>query len=142
MLNSEIEDIELLDKFPYMQELCRRLDDINNYINNGFSGLEQAWNLISDLPEDWLSEIQGRINIEIEKGKQADAKLRILYRQGKLTVGNRNRFYLQNERHVARNIKSITVGLLNKKKILLLTKRSVETNSLSQLDMELEPDEQ
>lgn len=139
---ADFDDMELLDKFPYMQELCRRIDDINSSINHGNSGIEQAWNLTSDLPEDWLNEIQPRIDEEIKKYKDEDSRIRALRNQHKLTVNSRDRQLLSNDMRLARKIKSITVGLLNKKKILLLTKRSVETNNFSQMDMELEPDEQ
>lgn len=132
---------ELLDKFPYMQELCRRIDTINREIESGYSGIEPAYNLLTDLPADWVDEVDDRIQKISNDHKKSQSHCWELFNAGRITTGIRKKALLENDKLFARRIKSIVVGIMNKKGILLMTRQKVENNVLSQLDMEVE-DEQ
>jgi len=125
-----LQDDQLLDKYPYMQELARRIDDINDAINRGGGGLEQAKNFLSDLPIEWQREILPQIenNYKIFASKYNEI------RYSHLTWKQKNEARLTLERDISRYIKSVGIGLLNDKKILFAKKPSVEMNQLEPFD--------
>lgn len=128
---------ELLDKYPYMQELARRIDDINSDINRGGGGLEQAKNFISDLPEEWVNEIKPRLDKEYSAFR---SKYNTIFSSG-LSWRTRDRKLIECEREISRTIKSVGIGLLNSKKILFAKRSAVETNMLSGFDEGVTDDE-
>lgn len=124
---------DIVEQLPYLNELMVAIRNINDAILNGKDSREAAENLISDLPLEWIDEIDEQICIE-------------RYKYNRLI--ERNNFYLSTGRtpkqkynaeknicgagnDYARSIKMLVISLLKDKDLLFKTRKKVEETGLS-----------
>lgn len=119
---------EYLERVPYVTELLRVIDSINQSIRLGFSGINETQNLISDLPDSFFegikddySRFEKKYNIiidEIEReslsGRTRSTK-EIIYAR-KLRAGQ----------EFSRAVKQRVITLLDSKNMLFLTRRAAD----------------
>lgn len=129
---------EYIDRIPFVSELLKRIDDISQSIRHGETGEEEALNLITDMPDSWLTEIQPRLD-EIEKtytNKKHEIDKCYLrgtpqsYKQG--LSGLR----VEAGKEYSRQIKRTIINLLDKKGMLFLTKAVVPESHFSRLTLD------
>lgn len=124
---------DIVEQLPYLNELMVAIRNVNDAILNGKDAREAAENLLSDLPEEWLKEID--VKVSVEKSKYN----RIIESQNKfLSTGYtpKQKYSAQKAIYIAgnnysRNIKMIVISLLKQKDLLFKTRKKVEEGSLS-----------
>lgn len=126
---------DYIDKIPFVNELIKRIDDINQSIRRGDTGEDEAINLITDLPDSWKSDIQDELD-RIER----------TYNLNKIAINKRYsqgtpRSYKQQldsqrieaGKDYSRNVKRIVINLLDSKGMLFITKDLIPESAF--LDM-------
>jgi hypothetical protein len=118
---------EYLDRIPFVSELLKRIDDISQSIRHGYSGEDEAINLLTDLPDSWKTEIQKELD-SIEKVYISNRRaINSKYQQGtsrsyKQELDNQR---LEAGKDYSRNVKCIVINLLDSKGLLFLTRSQV-----------------
>ena len=122
---------EYLERITFTSELLRRISDINTAIQQGGSGIEEALNLISDLPNSWLQNNEGELKKTLDainqQYKDKEAGYKIQYKAAikptdKLRINN-NR--LLTGRAYSRAVKAAVIDKLDRMGLLFLTRRAV-----------------
>ena len=133
---------EYLERIPFVTELLKRIDDISQAIKQGYTGVEEALNLITDLPDPWRADIQKDLDniqavYELNKKKLREADYRGLrpsehdeLLKQKIDAG----------KDYSRNVKQKVINLLDSKGLLILSRNVVPESDL--IDMFHDNDEQ
>jgi hypothetical protein len=135
----------IMEHMPYLVELMHAIRDVNQALIQGGDAIDAAENLLSDLPEEWEEEIKTEIDTARDRYLKELKINEKYFMTGGLGSQKRNA-WVQNKyqsNQYARTIKRKVVTLLKKKDLLFLTKRQIETGSLSlvALDEVSQPDE-
>ena len=122
---------EYIDRIPFVSELLKRIDDISQSIRHEETGVDEALNLLTDLPDSWKAEIQVKLDrIEINYNKNIQTISR-KYQQGtprsfKQQLDNQ---LLESGKDYSRQIKLAVINLLDSKGLLFLTRNQVPESS-------------
>jgi hypothetical protein len=122
---------DIVEQLPYLNELMVAIRNINDAILQSKDGREAAENLLSDLPDDWMTEIESKIILErIAYNRVVDINNRFLTTgytpTQKLNAWKAIRI-AGNE--YSRNVKKIVISLLNSKDLLFKTSAKRERNN-------------
>jgi len=124
---------DILEQLPYLNELMVAIRNINDAILNGKDSREAAENLISDLPYEWLDDIDMSISLERVKYNKI-----VGFHNRYLSTGctpkqkyNASRTICIAGNDYARHIKMIVITLLKEKDLLFKTRKKVEETGLS-----------
>jgi len=121
---------DIVEQLPYLNELMVAIRNINDAILQGKDGREAAENLLSDLPDDWMKEIEGKISLErVAYNRVVDIHNRFLT-TGYTPTQKMNALNVIRTagNEYSRNVKKIVVSLLNSKSLLFKTSAKVENN--------------
>jgi len=124
---------DIVEQLPYLNELMVAIRNINDAILQGKDAREAAENLLSDLPGDWMKEIESKISLErVAYNRVVDINNRFLTTgytpTQKLNAWKAIRI-AGNE--YSRSIKKIVISLLKEKDLLFKTRKKAETDGLS-----------
>lgn len=127
-------DREYLERLPYVAELLHRIDDINSVIRGGGMGVEEALNLITDLPASWSKEdlaLSTDLKNITDAYLETDKALKSSYSNAmkptdKIIIDGKVRAA---GRTYARAIKQAVINCLDRKNLLFLTRFQVPESS-------------
>lgn len=124
---------DIIEQLPYLNELMVAIRNINDAILQSKDAREAAENLLSDLPDDWMSEIGSKISLErVAYNRVVDINNRFLSAGYTPTQKQNARLAIQRAgNEYARNTKKIVISLLEKKNLLFKTKGKVEMGGKS-----------
>ncbi len=124
---------DIVEQLPYLNELMVAIRNVNDAILNGKDSREAAENLISDLPDEWIDEIDEMVCIERVRYNHT-----IQYNNAYLSTGctPKQKYTAQKNIWIAgndysRKIKMIVISLLKKKDLLFKTRKKVEMGGMS-----------
>ena len=124
---------DIVEQLPYLNELMVAIRNVNDAILNGKDSREAAENLVSDLPDEWMDEIDEMVCIERVRYNHI-----IKYNNAYLSTGctPKQKYTAQKNIWIAgndysRKIKMIVISLLKKKDLLFKTRKKVEETGLS-----------
>jgi len=124
----EQEESQPIGQLNYFNVLATSIQSINNAIINEKDPRDAAENLLTDLPDEWVAEIQESINkLSDEYNKLVNERNKILELHVKESVKLQARkdIYLAGKKY-SRDVKQIVVTLLKKKNLLFPTKKPIE----------------
>ena len=134
MFPNEQDDQEnIVEHINYFNVLIQSIQNINSAIMQEKDARDAAFNLLSDLPDDWSNEIEDSIGTETERYDK------IVQEQGKFFIKgttNEQKHKAKEKINIAgktysRNVKKIIISLLKKKNLLYQTRKQVERGALS-----------
>lgn len=133
MSQKESKQEDIVEDFPYLQELMQAVAAVRHSIDAGKDGRDAAENLIAEIPEDWTTEIQDKLLKEEQRYN--------------LVIGLQNRFLVpgytqtqkmnaQNEimlagKRYSRRVVKIAISLFKQKDMLFKTRKKASEASLS-----------
>jgi formyltetrahydrofolate synthetase len=122
---------DIVEQLPYLNELMVAIRNINDAILQGKDAREAAENLLSDLPDDWMTEIESKISLErVAYNRVVDLNNRFLTTGYTPTQKQNARLSIQRAgNEYSRNVKKIVVSLLNSKDLLFKTSAKRERNN-------------
>ena len=124
---------EIAEDFPYLQELMQAIAAVRHSIDAGRDGRDAAENLLSEIPDDWTSEIQNRITEEEMKYNKIIEYNNLFLAPGhspiQKAMANRN-IYVAGKIY-SRNIVKIAITLFKQKDMLFKTRKKAAEASLS-----------
>ena len=123
----------IVEQLPYLNELMTAIRNVNDAILQSKDAREAAENLLSDLPDEWMQEINESVK------QQRDEYNIIIAHQNRFLVAGytpSQKFSAQKSIYIAganysRNIKKIVITLLKKKDLLFKTRKKIEQGGLS-----------
>lgn len=128
--DSEPDDGEkpIAGQLTYFNILAQSIQNINTSIMQDKDARDAAENLLSDLPDDWLTEVHDEL-LELE----TNYNNKITDSNKKLIKGNpesmkqaaRKEIYLAGKNY-SRNVKNLVISLLEKKHLLYQTRNKAE----------------
>ncbi len=112
----------------YFNVLAQSIQHINDAIMNEKDPREAAENLLTDLPDDWTSEIQESIDKAGDDYNKIIIELnKLLKMHVKESLKDEARIHINNAgKRYSRNVKKIVITLLKNKNLLYTTRKSVE----------------
>lgn len=135
---------EYIDRIPFVSELLKRIDDISQSIRHGFTGEDEAINLLTDLPDSWKKEIQ--VKLDRLEANYTSNKIAIDKRYQKGTPQSYKQQLdaqrLEAGKEYSRQVKQTVINLLDKKNLLFLTKKQIPESQFSNsFFLESDPDQ-
>lgn len=127
------EQENIVEQLPYLNELMTAIRNVNDAVLQGKDSREAAENLLSDLPNDWMQEIENIVTIERNKyNVVVSMQNRFLVRG----TTQSQKFQAQKNIQIAGNnysraVKKTVITLLKNKDLLFKTRKKVEMGELS-----------
>lgn len=138
MTETEKESLKILDKLPYMSLLCKRIDDIDNAINRGQNGVDQAENLLSDLTSSWREELLPKIQA---KKTKAELDFNVVAHNGVLSTNTRENKKLNIWLDYTRFIKISVLDMMDKNNMLFVVRSNVPESEFVDMHDQKEKEE-
>ncbi len=126
---------EYIDRVPFVSELLKRIDDISQSIRHGYTGEEEAINLLTDMPDSWMREIQPRLDVIEAAYTRNKQSIDRQYLKGTPQSYKQGLDYqrLEAGKDYSRQIKRTIINLLDTKGMLFLTRNQVPESHFSNL---------
>jgi len=120
-------------QLTYFNILAQSIQRVNDAIMQDKDARDAAENLLSDLPDEWISEVQERIDKENDNYNNSITHWNQYLEKGtaeSLKIKARKEIYLSGKSY-SRVIKNIVISLLKKKDLLYQTKKKIEQGAIS-----------
>jgi len=121
---------DIIEQLPYLNELMVAIRNVNDAILQGKDAREAAENLLSDLPDDWMNEIEEPVSLERVVYNRIIEKNNLLLSPGHTPTQKHNAMnaITISGNDYSRKVKKIVISLLAKKNLLFKTSAKRETN--------------